>query len=54
MYIPILAWRNSLSKETSLIAVQGAPSSCSNRISLRATRLSVSLDLPLKTVAYVP
>ena len=36
------------------MAVQGAPSSCSNRISLRATRLSVSRLLPLNTVAYVP
>ena len=35
----------------SLMAVQGAPSSCSRRISLRATRSSVSLLLPLYTVA---
>lgn len=45
--LPILAWRKSLSRETSRMAVQGAPSSCSSRISLRATRLSVSRDLPL-------
>lgn len=38
----------------SLIAVHGAPSSCSSLISFSATRLSVSLLLPLKTVAYVP
>jgi hypothetical protein len=38
----------------SLMAVHGAPSSCSRRISLRATRLSVSRLLPLNTVAYVP
>lgn len=38
----------------SRIAVHGAPSSCSNLISFSATRLSVSLLLPLKTVAYVP
>ena len=38
----------------SLMAVQGAPSSCSRRISFRATRLSVSRLLPLNTVAYVP
>ena len=35
----------------SLIAVQGAPSSCSRRISLRATTESVKRLLPLKTVA---
>lgn len=35
----------------SRMAVQGAPSSCSSRISLRATRFSVSLLRPLKTVA---
>ena len=52
--LPILAWRKSLSRETSRMAVQGAPSSCSSRISLSATRLSVSRDLPLQTVAYVP
>ncbi|KAG7231000.1 hypothetical protein INR49_025029 [Caranx melampygus] len=38
----------------SRIAVHGAPSSCSSLISFSATRLSVSLLLPLKTVAYVP
>lgn len=38
----------------SLIAVQGAPSSCSNRISFNATKFSVNLLLPLYTVAYVP
>lgn len=38
----------------SLIAVHGAPSSCSSRISFSATRFSVSLLRPLKTVAYVP
>lgn len=38
----------------SLIAVHGAPSSCSRRISFNATRFSVSLLRPLKTVAYVP
>lgn len=38
----------------SLIAVHGAPSSCSSLISLRATRLPVSLLRPLNTVAYVP
>lgn len=41
-------------KKPSLIAVQGAPSSCSRRISFKATRSSVSLLRPLKTVAYVP
>lgn len=35
----------------SLMAVQGAPSSCSSRISFRATKLSVNLLRPLKTVA---
>lgn len=35
----------------SRMAVQGAPSSCSRRISFRATRFSVSLLRPLKTVA---
>lgn len=35
----------------SRMAVQGAPSSCSSRISFRATRFSVSLLRPLKTVA---
>lgn len=38
----------------SRIAVQGAPSSCSRRISFRATKLSVNLLRPLNTVAYVP
>ena len=38
----------------SLIAVQGAPSSCSKRISFNATKFSVNLLLPLYTVAYVP
>lgn len=38
----------------SRIAVQGAPSSCSRRISLRATTESVRRLMPLKTVAYVP
>lgn len=38
----------------SLIAVQGAPSSCSSLISFNATRFSVSLLRPLNTVAYVP
>lgn len=38
----------------SLMAVHGAPSSCSSRISFSATRLSVSLLRPLNTVAYVP
>ena len=52
--LPILLCLRSLSRDTSRMAVQGAPSSCSNRISLRATKLSVNLDLPLKTVAYVP
>lgn len=42
------------SRDTSLIAVQGAPSSCSSRISFNATRFSVSLLRPLNTVAYVP
>ncbi|TNN82113.1 hypothetical protein EYF80_007759 [Liparis tanakae] len=36
------------------MAVHGAPSSCSSLISFSATRLSVSLLLPLNTVAYVP
>lgn len=36
------------------MAVHGAPSSCSSRISFRATRFSVSLLRPLNTVAYVP
>ena len=49
--IPILACLRSLSRDTSLMAVQGAPSSCSRRISFRATKLSVKRDLPLKTVA---
>lgn len=35
----------------SRMAVQGAPSSCSRRISFSATRFSVSLLRPLKTVA---
>ena len=35
----------------SRIAVQGAPSSCSSRISFSATRLSVKRLLPLNTVA---
>lgn len=35
----------------SLMAVHGAPSSCSRRISFSATRLSVSLLRPLNTVA---
>lgn len=43
-----------LSSVPSRIAVQGAPSSCSSRISFRATKLSVNLLRPLKTVAYVP
>lgn len=34
--------------------MQGAPSSCSNRISFKATKFSVNLLLPLYTVAYVP
>ena len=38
----------------SRMAVQGAPSSCSRRISFSATRLSVSRLRPLNTVAYVP
>lgn len=38
----------------SLMAVHGAPSSCSNRISFSATKFSVSRLLPLNTVAYVP
>ena len=50
----MLACLRSLSRETSLMAVHGAPSSCSSLISFRATRLSVSRDLPLYTVAYVP
>ena len=54
VFLPILLCLRSLSRDTSRMAVQGAPSSCSNRISLRATKLSVNLDLPLKTVAYVP
>lgn len=33
------------------MAVHGAPSSCSSRISFSATRLSVSLLRPLNTVA---
>ena len=33
----------SLSRETSLMAVHGAPSSCSNLISFRATSLPVML-----------
>ena len=52
--VTMLACFRSFSKDTSLIAVQGAPSSCSSLISFRATRLSVSLLLPLNTVAYVP
>jgi len=36
------------------MAVHGAPSSCSNRISFKATKLSVRRDFPLNTVAYVP
>lgn len=51
---PMFACFSSLSRDTSLMAVQGAPSSCSSRISFRATRLSVSRDRPLYTVAYVP
>lgn len=35
----------------SRMAVQGAPSSCSRRISFRATKLSVNLLRPLNTVA---
>ena len=54
VFLPILLCLRSLSRDTSRMAVQGAPSSCSNRISFRATKLSVNLDLPLKTVAYVP
>lgn len=50
----MLACLSSLSSDTSRIAVHGAPSSCSSRISLRATKLSVRRDLPLYTVAYVP
>lgn len=38
-------------RRPSLIAVHGAPSSCSSRISFSATRLSVSLLRPLNTVA---
>lgn len=40
-----------ISSVPSLMAVQGAPSSCSSRISFRATKLSVNLLRPLKTVA---
>lgn len=51
---PMLACLRSLRRETSRMAVHGAPSSCSSLISFSATRLSVSRDLPLNTVAYVP
>lgn len=53
-FLPIFACLSSFSSDTSLMAVHGAPSSCSKRISLSATRLSVNLDFPLNTVAYVP
>ena len=44
----------SLRREISLMAVHGAPSSCSSLISFRATSLPVMLLRPLYTVAYVP
>ena len=53
-FLPILLCLRSLSSDTSRMAVQGAPSSCSNRISFKATKLSVRRDFPLNTVAYVP
>lgn len=52
-----LSWKSKAAGggvKPSLMAVQGAPSSCSSRISFRATKLSVSLLRPLNTVAYVP
>lgn len=52
--LSVLLPHHMLSSVPSRIAVQGAPSSCSSRISFRATKLSVNLLRPLKTVAYVP
>lgn len=52
--VSVLLPHHTLSAVPSRIAVQGAPSSCSSRISFRATKLSVNLLRPLKTVAYVP
>ena len=40
----MLACFKSLRSDTSLIAVHGAPSSCSNRISFKATNFPVRLE----------
>uniref|UniRef100_A0A915K0A5 Uncharacterized protein n=1 Tax=Romanomermis culicivorax TaxID=13658 RepID=A0A915K0A5_ROMCU len=45
--VTTLACLSCLSRETSRIAVHGAPSSCSSRICFRATRAPVKRDLPL-------
>uniref|UniRef100_A0A915L7G4 Uncharacterized protein n=1 Tax=Romanomermis culicivorax TaxID=13658 RepID=A0A915L7G4_ROMCU len=50
--VTTLACLKSRKSETSRIAVQGAPSSCSRRISFKATRTSVNRDRPLYTVAF--
>jgi hypothetical protein len=42
---------NCLNNDTSRIAVHGAPSSCSRRISLRATNEPFIVLCPLNTVA---
>ena len=44
----------SVTHGPSLMAVHGAPSSCSRRISFSATTVSVKRLMPLYTVAYVP
>lgn len=50
----MLTCLSSFMREISRIAVDGVPSSASRWISFRATISLVVLDLPLKTVAYVP
>ena len=48
MKLTMLECLRSLIWDTCQMAVQGAPSSCSSFISLSATRLSLSLLLPLQ------
>lgn len=45
--VTILAWRRSRRRLTSRMAVHGAPSSCSSRISFKATKFSVRRLRPL-------
>ncbi len=49
--VTMFACFNCLRSETSLMAVHGAPSSCSNLISFKATNEPFMVLCPLKTVA---